>query len=134
MCRACYDKWLKARNPEYAQRQRANNTEWIASNRTRYLTYQRTYGRSIIGKEKALLRYGLSMADYEAMFVAQEGRCLICRGEHSPDGGLRLCVDHDHATNRVRGLLCIRCNAGLGQFQDDPVRLLAAAAYLQENQ
>lgn len=62
----------------------------------------------------------------------QDGKCAICgiAEEDAPGhGGLHL--DHDHATNVVRGLLCTNCNAGLGQFKDDPRRLLSAIDYLQ---
>lgn len=58
--------------------------------------------------------------------AAQAGRCAIC-----PRQG-RLCVDHCHARNSLRGLLCRKCNLGLGQFDDSPVRVLRAALYLME--
>lgn len=61
----------------------------------------------------------------------QQGRCAICgiTEELAPKG--RLHVDHDHESNAVRGLLCGLCNTGLGQFKDDPKRLVAAINYLQ---
>jgi hypothetical protein len=60
------------------------------------------------------------------MWSAQDGRCAICfERPHE-----RLCLDHDHATGQIRGLLCRRCNAGLGLFLDQPDRLTAAVTYL----
>jgi hypothetical protein len=61
----------------------------------------------------------------------QGSRCAICGvpEEHAPMK--RLHVDHDHRTHIVRGLLCSRCNTGIGQFKDDPNRLLAAIEYLK---
>jgi hypothetical protein len=73
-----------------------------------------------------LRRYGISAADADAMVTAQAGRCAICR---SPLGDTPH-VDHDHTTGAVRGLLCLNCNGGLGQFGDDVRRLHAAAEYL----
>jgi Autographiviridae endonuclease VII len=70
--------------------------------------------------------YGISMADYEAMFERQGGACAICKRT-----GVTLCVDHCHLTGEVRGLLCSQCNSAIGFCSDDPTVLLAAAAYLQ---
>ena len=72
--------------------------------------------------------FGLSLEEYDAMFADQGGRCAICG--QPPRKGSSLHVDHDHETGEVRGLLCFRCNGGLGQFKEDADRLLAALEYL----
>ena len=56
---------------------------------------------------------------------AQGGVCAIC--DETPE---KLVLDHDHASGRIRALLCHHCNVGLGHFRDDPVRLSAAITYL----
>ena len=71
-------------------------------------------------------KYGLTQPQYEEMEQRQGGRCAICGCAPT-----RLRVDHDHATGRVRALLCDHCNIGLGNFKDDPERCLAAARYLE---
>lgn len=86
-----------------------------------------------------LKRHELTAGDYQAMFDAQGGRCCICRSNrfdagrkgHSPYRFLR--IDHCHETDKVRGLLCDKCNLGLGNFNDDPQWLRAAAAYLERH-
>lgn len=82
-------------------------------------------------RERALIRkYGISVAERDAMSLAQNGRCKICDGE--PDGRWKkLHVDHCHKTGKVRGLLCSKCNSGIGYFRDNPVTLTAAIAYLK---
>ena len=76
-------------------------------------------------------RYGITKADYEGMREAQGDRCAIC-GVDSPGSRSKVwSVDHCHVTNVVRGLLCHRCNMGLGYFKDDPVRLRSAITYLE---
>lgn len=63
---------------------------------------------------------------FAALLTAQGGACALCRAITD----YRLLVDHCHATGVVRGLLCRRCNAGLGFFLDSPEVLRAAAAYV----
>jgi predicted nucleic acid-binding Zn ribbon protein len=78
-----------------------------------------------------LARLGLEPGDYERLLVAQEGRCAIC-GATEPGGrGGRFHVDHDHATGRVRGLLCHGCNVGIGMLHDDPAVMRAAISYVE---
>lgn len=70
-------------------------------------------------------RYSIDLNEYVAMDERQGGRCAICDGLPK-----KLVVDHDHEANRTRGLLCIKCNAGLGQFNDNLVILQRAVDYL----
>ena len=73
-------------------------------------------------------QYGITPEQYTEMVVAQGGVCLICR--EVSEG---LCVDHDHVTGKVRGLLCHECNMALGKMKDDPARLRSAAEYLERS-
>lgn len=73
-------------------------------------------------------KYGITAAEYEAMFRKQNGGCAICHGMNF--NGLRLAVDHDHKTGKVRGLLCSKCNLVLGQAGDSVERLYRCADYL----
>ena len=79
-----------------------------------------------------LASYGLTLDEYQAMVEKQGGRCAICKNPPLVSTG-RLSVDHHHGTGQVRGLLCATCNAGLGHFQDDPVRIMAALQYLGDS-
>lgn len=90
------------------------------------------------GKHRERMRrtmYGLPVGEYDRMHADQAGRCAIC-GEvetsvHGRTGIPRgLFVDHHHETGQVRGLLCSRCNFGIGQFRDDPELLSKAIDYL----
>lgn len=79
--------------------------------------------------------FNITLEEYNALLEKQDGACAICgtkatgvqepgKREHS------MYVDHNHATGAVRGLLCSRCNFGLGHFRDNPQLLLKAAEYL----
>ena len=83
-------------------------------------------------KRKSYLKttFGLTLEDYETMLAAQDGKCAICGTLDPGRGSPYFHVDHCHATNTVRGLLCNGCNLGLGHFKDDTDRLNMAIAYL----
>jgi hypothetical protein len=90
--------------------------------------------RREVNLRQAIRRYGITFEQYEAMLAEQHNRCAICGSEPDPNGRRsagRLHVDHDHETGRVRGLLCNRCNPGVGYFLHDTDRLRAAIAYLE---
>lgn len=99
-----------------------------AANRDRQATH-RASPTNTIRLRYLKARYNLTIEQYAAMEAAQGGVCAICR-QQSRGSDRRLHVDHDHATGRVRGLLCFSCNAGLGNFDDRREWLEAAIQYL----
>lgn len=76
--------------------------------------------------------YGITLKDYNKMFIEQEGCCKIC-GIHQVEVDKRLAIDHNHTTGEVRGLLCDPCNKALGIFKDDIKLLENAINYLKDN-
>ena len=75
-------------------------------------------------------KYGITSEEYDTMYSEQEGCCAIC-GIHQSELKIRFCVDHDHDTGQVRGLLCNNCNNGIGKLKDNYDLLLRAADYLR---
>lgn len=81
-------------------------------------------------KIKLKAKYGISVEQYDEMFESQNGVCVVCQKDTRPNP---LAVDHDHTTGEVRGLLCKKCNSGLGFFNDDIEVLERAKQYLSRN-
>jgi len=69
-------------------------------------------------------RYGISANEWRIMKMRYEGKCWVCQENPAT------VVDHCHEHGHVRGLLCDPCNKALGQFQDDPDRIMRAVYYL----
>lgn len=89
--------------------------------------------RRELNRIAGLRRYGLTVADYERMKDEQGGGCAICKRDEVASLFNRLYVDHDHVTGVVRGLLCYRCNAALGQFGDDLAGVSTVVRYLMKS-
>ncbi len=87
-------------------------------------------GQRARGRKHILKGYGLTPEQYHALAEAQDHRCAIC-GTTEP-GGRSWTVDHDHQTGKVRGLLCRKCNTGLGLLGDNVKRIEAVMRYLRE--
>jgi len=77
----------------------------------------------------ALKRYCITEAEFDVMFKAQGGRCAICGTDQYNNRGPQ--IDHDHASGKVRAILCNACNGGLGLFKDNIDIMEAAVAYLK---
>ncbi|MCK5611422.1 endonuclease VII domain-containing protein [Candidatus Pacearchaeota archaeon] len=77
-------------------------------------------------------KFGLTKQARADMSTAQQGKCAIC-GRHESQFKYRLAVDHDHTTDKIRELLCIRCNTMIGMAGDDRDILAEAIKYLEKH-
>ena len=75
-------------------------------------------------------KYGMEEKDYTKLFNRQGGYCLIC-SRHQSTMKRSLCVDHDHKTGKVRGLICNECNLVLGWSKEDVYTLKQAIKYIE---
>ena len=75
-------------------------------------------------------KWGITGMQYKTMLKSQKGVCAIC-GKANINKNRRLAVDHCHKSNKIRGLLCGKCNIGIGQFNDNPKLLRKAALYIE---
>lgn len=97
------------------ERRKETSRRWVEANQRRV-------------KDAHLRRqFGITIEQYEQLLESQNGVCGICK---CPPDKLRLAVDHDHATNEIRGLLCGNCNTAIGLLRESRELFEAAIAYL----
>lgn len=153
-CKRVYDKVQWAKDPERHRLKsqvayRRNRDKWNAIRKEKYHTNREHYAElakayRVRNKDKIKIRkaaewrrfkgykrkctlkklYGISVEQFDAMLAAQGGLCAICRTRPATD------TDHSHVSGMVRGILCTRCNLGIGQFAEDPMILKNAIDYL----
>jgi len=141
LCRKCYEKQLREKNPEFKKRQLENRQKWGGENQGRVKQLNQSYQerrntdpvlrkRDRVNKRKKSLQknYGLTLKDYEQMLETQNNRCAICSIRHTENKKLQ--VDHNHLTGKVRGLLCKSCNFLVGTFESRLALLMQAGRYL----
>lgn len=123
-CRLCqYERnreWEK-RNPEKVKQYRRHG----------YLRHCDRYAEDSIFRQRKITK-----EEYVNLIKKQNNKCAICFNEESvimrKDKSVSpLSIDHDHKTGKIRGLLCARCNRGLGSFKESEERLLSAIDYLR---
>lgn len=146
--RAAFRAYHTAWRRKNAEHVKTKAREWRNRNRDKALENQHRYEAKPGYKERRKLyyratidrrrdhlfrkMYGVSLAEYVEMSRQQGGLCAICCG--APVGNSsNLSVDHDHETDLVRGLLCGKCNFAIGQMDNSPERLRAAADYLEKH-
>lgn len=127
-CKICRN----AKQREYAR----NNKELIKLRNASKSDSRKAYYKSPIGiasSRRAHLKrqFGLSLEDYNKMSEEQYHKCFICSLKEMNNKNKVLCVDHNHDTQEIRGLLCGMCNTGLGCFRDNIDLLNNAIKYLK---
>lgn len=76
--------------------------------------------------------YGITLDDYNNLYVEQKGCCDICN-KHQSELKAGLCVDHNHTTGKVRGLLCVNCNQAIGKLYENVEFMENAIKYILKN-
>lgn len=135
LCRSCYEQKLRKELPGYAERHDASSRAWSELNKDRIAEASRKYQRNprVVearfrrARASALSRYGLTIEDEVDILGRQGGGCGICGG---PSGRKQFELDHDHVTGKLRGLLCPRCNKGIGLLGDSAEGVRKALDYL----
>jgi hypothetical protein len=121
------------KNPEkvagYKRRYAEDNPEKVESARKAWRETNPEAHALSARKSHLKTNFGITIEVYDAMLLAQKGRCKICGGNQSARYRY-FDVDHDHVTLKVRGLLCRTCNRALGYFERDLAWLKVALAYL----
>ena len=77
--------------------------------------------------------FNLTTEDYNNLLKKQNNVCAICKKEEVSLRNSFLSVDHCHKTNKIRGLLCVKCNSGIEAFKDNPELIKKAIEYLEKN-
>lgn len=119
-CKACF--YIKSKNYRILNKNKIKlrdslyyakmkNTKWFKDSRK---------------NSKLKFRYGITLNEYVNLLRKQKYKCAICKEIK------KLVVDHNHKTNKIRGLLCDLCNKGLGAFKDNTDSLNRAAKYLDK--
>ena len=128
-----YRKEHKEGIKEYHSSYYINNKERINKNSSKWARDNPDKIRA----SKLRCQYGLTVEEYQQMLESQGFVCSICESPETVTdikGNLKsLCVDHNHSTGKVRGLLCDSCNRGLGFLKDSRQVLSNALIYLEEN-
>jgi len=127
LCLGCNQE--KPRDAYYPRKNRTNGLESRCKDCYKvYKTKYRNNNKELIRAQNKRRVPGWDLDRYNTQLAVQGNVCAICKS--SEPAGKDWCQDHNHETNAPRGLLCVRCNAGLGYFKDNPEYLQSAIQYL----
>jgi hypothetical protein len=116
---------LKKQKKKYNNKHKKERKNYLEKNKENFKEVRRKYYQTVKFK-----KYNITKEEYVELFNKQNGRCNIC-GTHQSELKIALAIDHDHVTKKIRGLLCMKCNRGIGFFNDNTNFLLKAIEHLK---
>lgn len=120
---SCFEHQRNRPNPRKickTCRQRSRNKEQERVRHRAYMKERRAKNPTLVRQIWERSVYGVCKEDFP------QQNCYICSSTK------RLCIDHNHLTGEVRGLLCTKCNGAIGMFDDDPDKMSKAIRYLKD--
>lgn len=125
----CLSSFCRECSAAYQKQYQEKNKERLKEKKKHYHSQTKEYRRWYTIKK----RYGLTKEEYENMLLLQNNKCAICENTKSGHRNTdEMVVDHCHKTNKVRGLLCNRCNTLLGLIEDNPTFMQNISKYLNK--
>lgn len=116
-----------------------NNNKWVKDNLDHVNKKQKVSYYADLDKirnKELKHKFGITKSEYDIIHKSQDGKCKICNKPESTlgrNGKMRpLAVDHDHLNDKIRGLLCARCNTGIGLLYEDISILESAIKYIEQ--
>ncbi len=129
-CHATAQREYNARNRDHLNALRRKKRKERGEEYRQYENGYRAANAERINERERARRYGLTVDELRELLAQHDGTCAIC-GTSEPDERYgQWAIDHCHDSGRIRGILCSKCNKGIGLLRDDPVVLRAAADYL----
>lgn len=142
-----HGEMIRKTQREYRRKNRERilriSQEWRYRNRVKVLEYHRRYyeknkiqrcaeSREYQKRRRRFSKYGITVDTFVKLADSQNNCCAVC---NTPVGDIfeDLCIDHNHSTGKVRGLLCLKCNSALGMLKDSAEYASSAAAYLESH-
>jgi len=129
-----YQKIYKQTHPEIIDRIQKKYTETHRKEiNARSNLYSHNHRKQ--KKENELKRrYGLSITEYNNLLLSQDNRCAICGQFLDLTNPRDICIDHNHQTGVIRGILCHKCNLAIGLLRDNPEYTNNATIYLKRSE
>ena len=143
LCQSCKYKKTINKNPNHNKdkykRELEKDTKYNKNHYNKSRDRRMSYSKNHYNNNKDIHRnyslnklYGISLEEYNNKLIEQDFKCKIC-GTHISNLTKNLFVDHNHSNGKIRGLLCHKCNSGLGMFNENINTLTKAISYLKDN-